>query len=138
MRVKYFRDTDTLNIMFTTGPYRSGYGEDTNDPDITLLYDEDERLTEIEIERASDRINLAEVRALDSFDEHGPALDVKAIREKTGLSQAEFAARLNISPRTLQNWEQSHRQPTGPAVQLLRLARRDPMLFVQVLEDAPA
>ena len=32
--------------------------------------------------------------------------DIKEVREKTGLSQTEFAARLHISPRTLQNWEQ--------------------------------
>jgi DNA-binding transcriptional regulator YiaG len=30
--------------------------------------------------------------------------DIKEVREKTGLSQTEFAARLHISPRTLQNW----------------------------------
>lgn len=33
--------------------------------------------------------------------------DIKEVREKTGLSQVEFAARLHISARTLQNWEQS-------------------------------
>ena len=32
--------------------------------------------------------------------------DIKEVREKTGLTQAEFAARLHISARTLQNWEQ--------------------------------
>lgn len=32
--------------------------------------------------------------------------DIKEVREKTGLTQAKFAARLHISARTLQNWEQ--------------------------------
>ena len=35
--------------------------------------------------------------------------DIKEVREKTGLTQAEFAARLHISARTLQNWEQGRR-----------------------------
>ena len=39
--------------------------------------------------------------------------DIKKVREKTGLTQAEFAARLHISARTLQNWEQGRRYPTG-------------------------
>ena len=41
--------------------------------------------------------------------------DIKEVREKTGLTQSEFAARLHISARTLQNWEQGRRYPTGPA-----------------------
>jgi len=32
--------------------------------------------------------------------------DIKEVREKTGLTQVKFAARLHISARTLQNWEQ--------------------------------
>jgi putative transcriptional regulator len=49
--------------------------------------------------------------------------DIKEVREKTGLSQNEFAARLHISPRTLQNWEQGRRYPTGPAATLIRIFR---------------
>lgn len=55
--------------------------------------------------------------------------DVKAVREKTGLSQVEFASKLNISPRTLQNWEQGHRNPTGAAVTLMRLLDKQPELL---------
>lgn len=33
--------------------------------------------------------------------------DIKEVRKKTGLSQSEFAARLHISARTLQNWERA-------------------------------
>ena len=53
-------------------------------------------------------------------------LDVKAIREKTGLSQARFAIIMGVSVRTLQNWEQGHRTPQGPAVSLLRIVEKDP------------
>ena len=47
--------------------------------------------------------------------------NIKEVREKTGLSQSEFAARLHISPRILQNWEQGRCYPTGPAATLIRI-----------------
>jgi len=52
--------------------------------------------------------------------------DVRAIRVKVGLSQSAFAALLGVSPRTLQEWEQGRRTPTGPAFALLRVAERHP------------
>ena len=52
--------------------------------------------------------------------------NVQAIRERTGLSQSAFAALLGVSTRTLQEWEQGRRQPTGPARALLRVADRPP------------
>jgi putative transcriptional regulator len=52
--------------------------------------------------------------------------NVQAIRERTGLSQSAFAALLGVSTRTLQEWEQGRRQPTGPARALLRVAERHP------------
>ena len=55
--------------------------------------------------------------------------DVKIIREKTGLSQIQFANKLHISPRTLQNWEQGRRYPTGPAATLIRILDAHPGLI---------
>ncbi len=52
--------------------------------------------------------------------------DVAGIREKTGLSQARFAALLGVSVRTLQDWEQGRRAPSGAARTLLLIAWRDP------------
>ena len=52
--------------------------------------------------------------------------DAKAVREKLGLSQNQFAALIGISPRTLQNWEQGHRRPEGTARALLRVAESHP------------
>ncbi len=40
-------------------------------------------------------------------------------RQKTGLSQSEFAALLGVSVRTLQGWEQGRKQPSGAARKLL-------------------
>lgn len=47
-------------------------------------------------------------------------------RHKVGLSQAEFAELLGVSRRTLQDWEQGRRKPTGAAQTLLRVAVRHP------------
>ena len=52
--------------------------------------------------------------------------DVKMIREHVGLSQAVFAGILGISKRTLQDWEQGRRHPTGSAKALLRIAYKHP------------
>ena len=43
-------------------------------------------------------------------------------RASTGLSQIEFAHLLGVSPRTLQDWEQGRREPTGAARTLLKVA----------------
>ena len=51
---------------------------------------------------------------------------VKAIREKTGLTQNRFAMMIGVSKRTIENWEQGRRQPTGPARALLKLVDADP------------
>jgi DNA-binding XRE family transcriptional regulator len=55
------------------------------------------------------------------------------VREKLGLSQQEFAAMLGISRRTLENWEQGHREPTGPALVLLKIAAKHPDLVRQAV-----
>jgi len=55
-----------------------------------------------------------------------PEPDVKAIREGVGISQSKFATLIGVNIRTLQNWEQGHRHPTGPARVLLRLVQADP------------
>lgn len=47
-------------------------------------------------------------------------------RRLSGLSQAEFARLLGVSTRTLQQWEQGRRQPSGAARMLLRIAIRHP------------
>ena len=52
--------------------------------------------------------------------------DVKAVREQAGLSQREFARLIRVSVKTLQNWEQHRRQPTGPAAALLRIFSNAP------------
>lgn len=51
---------------------------------------------------------------------------IASIREKTGLSQERFAALLGVSIRTLQDWAQGRRAPSGAARTLLLIAERNP------------
>ena len=58
--------------------------------------------------------------------------DVAGIREKTGLSQSTFATLLGVSVRTLQDWEQGRRAPSGAARTLLLVADRNPKALLEV------
>lgn len=57
-------------------------------------------------------------------------------RLKLGLSQADFAAMLGVSTRTLQDWEQGRRQPSGAAKALLKVAVAAPKTVRKVLAVA--
>jgi len=59
--------------------------------------------------------------------------EVKAIRAKTGLSQSRFANVVGVSKRTLENWEQGRRHPTGPARVLLKIVDADPEYVLKAL-----
>lgn len=57
---------------------------------------------------------------------------VASIREKTGLAQERFAALLGVSIRTLQDWEQGRRAPSGAARTLLLIAEKNPKALLDV------
>lgn len=61
---------------------------------------------------------------------------VKEIRAATKLSQAKFAAILQVEVGTLRNWEQGRREPTGPAKALLRAIHNDPKHVLKALQAA--
>jgi len=61
--------------------------------------------------------------------------DVRAIRQRLGKSQSEFALMIGVSISTLQNWEQGRRVPEGPARALLRVAAMDPVAVAKALEQ---
>ena len=67
-----------------------------------------------------------------------PDLEVRAIRQKTGLSQDRFAYLIGVKPATLRNWEQGRRKPTGPARALLRILEADPEGAVRALHPEPS
>jgi putative transcriptional regulator len=59
--------------------------------------------------------------------------DVVQARQSTGLSQAQFAEALHISKRTLQEWEQGRRSPSGAAQALIQIAKRHPEVVREAL-----
>jgi putative transcriptional regulator len=61
------------------------------------------------------------------------AVDVYAVRRRTGLSQAAFSSRIGVSPGTLRNWEQHRRTPDGQARVLLALLDRNPRIVEDTL-----
>ena len=69
-------------------------------------------------------IHKGEIPPSRVFHIERPVLQI--IREKTGLSQIQFANKLHISPRTLQNWEQGRRYPTGAAMALMNIIDKHP------------
>jgi putative transcriptional regulator len=67
--------------------------------------------------------------------ESGRVLNVPAVSEirgKTGLSQSRFAELLGVSVRTLQDWEQVRRAPSGAARTLLLVADKNPTALLDV------
>jgi putative transcriptional regulator len=95
------------------------------------------------------KLKPAELHALESKRDLGAEIlqsikDMKAgkgkailspaveARQATGLSQAQFAALLGVSLRTLQGWEQGRKQPSGAARTLLAIARANPRAVLAV------
>jgi len=61
---------------------------------------------------------------------------VREIRERASLSQSDFAHLIGVSVKTLQNWEQDRRRPTGPAAALLSIIEHDPVLAMKAIHRA--
>lgn len=57
----------------------------------------------------------------------------QVIRQRLNLSQAAFAGLMGVSLRTVQDWEQGRRKPSGPAEALLRIADQRPDVFLNLL-----
>lgn len=61
--------------------------------------------------------------------------EVTQARAKSGLSQSQFAQVLGVSPRTLQEWEQGRRKPSGAAQSLLAIAAKRPEVIREVFQS---
>ncbi len=59
---------------------------------------------------------------------------ITRVREKSGLAQSEFAQLMGVSVRTLQDWEQGRRKPSGAAKSLLLIAAKKPGVLRQVFK----
>jgi len=62
------------------------------------------------------------------------AEDVRTIRRRLGLTQAQFAARYGFSVETIRNYEQGHRRPAGPARVLLKVIASEPDAVTRALQ----
>jgi putative transcriptional regulator len=93
------------------------------------------------------RIPRKELKVTVTFQEAGntsarryhgelPSVDVTAIRQRTGLSQRDFAASIGVPDGTLVNWEQDRRQPSGPAKVLLALLAKKPNVVMELYPAA--
>ncbi len=72
-----------------------------------------------------DEITMKNIRSLclPEVKEYTPE-KIVSIRKKFKLSQAALASIFNISPSTVQKWEQGHKRPTGASRKLLDIAER--------------
>ena len=78
---------------------------------------------------------LSEAEAISPL--HTPE-QVRALRARLGLSQAQFARRFGFTLATVQQYVQGRRRPSGPASTLLRVIEADPDCVVRVLREAKA
>jgi putative transcriptional regulator len=95
----------------------------------------DAQLKAWEAGRDIDAELLASVREMASGKTSVAYSPVVAARKHSGLSQAQFAALLGVSVRTLQGWEQGRRQPTGAAKTLIAIAQKNPQILVDLAND---
>lgn len=75
---------------------------------------------------------LQSVREMKAGRLHVVSSPVIEARQKTGLSQSQFAALMGVSVRTLQGWEQGRKQPSGAARTLLAIASSNPKAVLAV------
>jgi putative transcriptional regulator len=67
---------------------------------------------------------------------HVPETDVRKVRLRMGLSQAQFATKFGFPPATLRNWEQGRSRPDAPTRVLLAVIARHPEAVEEVLGKA--
>ena len=72
-------------------------------------------------------------RIRKAFASIPPQVDVKAVRERTGLTQEEFAATFAIGLGALRHWERGDRKPRGTALVLLNVIAKDPKAVLRAV-----
>ncbi len=81
--------------------------------------------------RQAGKIKRGELRPSRVFE--FKSVDIKKIRNDLNLSQPVFARMIGVSLKTLRNWEQGRRQPTGPAQALLKVVQDYPEIVARSL-----
>jgi putative transcriptional regulator len=85
----------------------------------------------LESVKEAGQIKRGEKKASRKFQFSAP--DIRALRDRVGFSQTEFAHMIGVSVDTLQNWEQGRRAPRGPALALLKVVQKEPNTVIQAI-----
>ena len=85
------------------------------------------------LERTSEREIALQQGQDDAEAMRDIARFARRVRRRLGLTQVEFARRINVPHETIRNWEQGKRSPTGAARTLLRVLDRAPETALRVL-----
>ena len=92
------------------------------------------------VEQMRDHVTGKQKITLKMFSKNLPnpvktikAKEIRALRERLHLSQSVFAAILNVPKTTEISWETGRRHPTGAALRLLDLARKDPKTLLKLI-----
>jgi putative transcriptional regulator len=59
--------------------------------------------------------------------------EITEVRQKLKMTQTQFATAFGISVSTLRNWEQGHRNPTGAAITLMKVAKKHPKAVLEAV-----
>lgn len=83
----------------------------------------------------TDALNFAKVKTDDAkvYRVRVKDINVRELRERLDLTQAQFAETFGVSCETLRNWEQGKRKPEGPAKVLLNVIAHDPKCVFEAL-----
>ena len=82
-----------------------------------------------------DAINHAKGKSRNTIVHKPETIDVKAIRETTGMSQQRFCATFGISLGTLRHWEQGLHSPRGTARVLLKVVASNPKAVMRAVSS---
>ena len=85
------------------------------------------------LDRTSEADLIAQQREDDAEAMRDMARFARRVRRRMGLTQVEFARRIDVSHETIRNWEQGKRGPTGAARTLLRILDKAPEIALRVL-----
>ena len=84
---------------------------------------------------ATTEVDLANQQAEDDAEAmQDAARFVRRVRQRLGLTQQEFARRIDVPLDTIRNWEQGKRYPTGAARALLKVLDRVPKAALSALD----
>lgn len=98
----------------------------------------DGRIVEVRADGSEGEINDERLRRVPSpplspEQRADAAVYARSLRDRTKLTQAQFAQRIGVPIETVRNWEQGKREPRGPARALLRVIEQAPDLAFRIL-----